>query len=110
MAELAPSSVHAESRIIPPTELAEPYFGRLTPREQQVSEMLTAGKSPKVIAKEFDISVDQVRDHISAGSKRLEPLFPQAKPQERLIKVYMLCSMVPPTASRRSSRWPRRDV
>ncbi|MEP1934119.1 MAG: LuxR C-terminal-related transcriptional regulator [Roseibium sp.] len=47
------------------------FLAPLTPRQKQVADLLICGKSNKLIARELDISVATVKDHVHAILDRL---------------------------------------
>ena len=56
----------------PPSLKVEEELYRLTPREQEVLEKLSEGKSYNAIAKEFKISINGVRFHIRSIYEKLQ--------------------------------------
>ncbi|MEO6407321.1 MAG: response regulator transcription factor [Burkholderiaceae bacterium] len=53
------------------TRAAHPGFG-LTPRQTEVLALLLQGKPNKLIARELDVSVDTVKDHVAAVLRALK--------------------------------------
>ncbi|MBL8270660.1 LuxR C-terminal-related transcriptional regulator [Steroidobacter sp.] len=49
----------------PPSPPATPVSVRLTAREQEILERITAGDSNKVIARTFDLSLHTVKRHVA---------------------------------------------
>ena len=54
-----------------PTRASHPGFG-LTPRQTEVLGLLLQGKPNKLIARELDVSVDTVKDHVAAVLRALK--------------------------------------
>nr|WP_298724267.1 response regulator transcription factor [uncultured Steroidobacter sp.] len=52
-------------RVSPPPPASVPSSVRLTPREQEILERITAGDSNKEIARAFDLSLHTVKRHVA---------------------------------------------
>jgi DNA-binding NarL/FixJ family response regulator len=64
----AGSSAHGASAMSPPQALAA---FKLTPRQTDVLGLLLRGQSNKLIARELDLSVETVKDHVAAVLRAL---------------------------------------
>jgi len=63
--QLMPAPADNVVRVSPPRPAATPSSVRLTAREQEILERITAGDSNKEIARAFDLSLHTVKRHVA---------------------------------------------